>query len=262
MNVRVAALSVLVLGLHLFAMTLRAQDYDVPIANPLEARILTMWQVTPDRMRLDIGASPSLHRPDPRFDIGVDFFTLTRLRSEGNFKFPVETIDYWFGLYGTFVDTASPLDARVRVAHISTHLVDGYANDSGAFARQRPFVYSREFVEALVGWRMPFMRPYAGLTYVWAVQPRRFERIIPQAGINVRYPISSALRVAGGYDGKLVGIDGVWHAQHAAQVGIEWTTSTNVMNSLNLYRYDGRSLHGMFMDQNDHYWAVGLQMMF
>jgi hypothetical protein len=34
------------------------------------------------------------------------------------------------------------------------------------------------------------------------------------------------------------------------------------MNSINLYRYDGRSLHGMFMDQNDHYWAVGLQLMF
>ena len=262
MNVRLAVLSVLVLSLLVDVPVASAQDYDVPIANPLEARILTMWQVAPDRMRLDIGASPSLHRPDPRFDVGVDFFTLTRLRSEGNFKFPVETIDYWFGLYGTFVDTASPLDARVRVAHISTHLVDGYANDSGVFARQRPFVYSREFVEALVGWRMPFMRPYAGLTYVWAVQPRRFERIIPQAGINVRYPISSALRVAGGYDGKLVGIDGVWHAQHAAQIGIEWTTSTNVMNSVNLYRYDGRSLHGMFMDQNDHYWAIGLQMMF
>lgn len=244
------------------SLPLAAADYEIPIANPLEARILTMWQATPDRMRLDIGASPSLVRPDPRFDVGVDFFTLTRLRSEGKFKFPVETIDYWFGLYGTFVDTASPLDLRIRVAHISTHLVDGLANDSGLFQRQRPFVYSREFVETLAGWRFGAIRPYAGFTYLWAVQPRRFARIVPQLGVNVRVPLTSSVNVAAGYDGKLVGIDGVRHAQHAAQIGIEWTSPTSVTNSLNLYRYDGRSVHGMMMDQNDHYWAIGLQMVF
>ncbi|MBU3742269.1 MAG: hypothetical protein FGM24_08290 [Candidatus Kapabacteria bacterium] len=251
-----------VLAVLAAVLPLSAAEYEIPIANPLEARILTMWQVTPDRMRLDIGASPSLLRPDARFDVGVDFFTLTRLRSEGNFKFPVETIDYWFGLYGTYVDTASPLDLRIRVAHISTHLVDGMANDSGVFGRQRPFVYSREFIESLAGWRFGIIRPYAGFTYVWAVQPRRFARIIPQVGVNMRMPLTSNVNLAGGYDGKLVVIDDIRYAQHAAQIGIEWSTPTAVTNSVNLYRYDGRSLHGMMMEQDDHYWAIGLQMVF
>jgi len=237
-----------------------ARDYPVPIANPLEARILTMWQVTPNRMRLDIGASPSLMQPASTIDVGVDFFTLTRLRSEGNFKFPVETIDYWFGLYATYVDDASPLDMRIRVAHISTHLVDGLANNRGEFENQRPFVYSREFVEVLAGWKVGTLRPYAGATYLWAVQPRRFARVVPQVGVDARIPIAPDIQIAAGYDGKLVGIDGVYHPQHAAQLGIEWRTPTGVANSLNLYRYDGRSLHGMMMEQSDHYWAIGLQI--
>lgn len=239
-----------------------ARDYPIPIANPLEARILTMWQVTPNRMRLDIGASPSLWRPAPGVDLGVDFFTLTRLRSEGNFKFPVETIDYWFGIYGTYVDNTLPLDIRVRVAHISTHLVDGLADNGGVFTSQRPFVYSREFVEVLAGWTFGMLRPYAGMTYLWAVQPRRFARVVPQVGVDVRMPIGAGIQVAAGYDGKLVGIDGTYAAQHAAQVGIEWPAPSGVANSLNLYRYDGRSVHGMMMEQNDHYWAIGLQLVF
>lgn len=235
--------------------------YDVPIANPLEARILMMWQPGPKHVRLDIGAAPTLWRADPRIDVGVDFFTLTRLRTEGNLKFPVETIDYWFGVRGTFVDTASPWDARLRLAHISTHLADGYADTSGVFVNRRPFVYSREFVEALVGYRIDRVRPYAGLTYLWAVQPRRFDRIIPQAGVNVRADVAG-MTIAGGYDVKLIGIDGTYRPQHAAQLGLEWIQNGTVATSLNVYRYDGRSIHGMFADTQDHYWAVGLQMVF
>jgi hypothetical protein len=241
--------------------TVAHAGYDIHIANPLEARILTMWQPGPKHLRLDIGAAPTLWRADARIDVCVDFFTLTRLRTEGNLKFPVETIDYWFGVRGTFTDTASAWDARVRIAHVSTHLVDGYADTSGVFVNRRPFVYSREFIEALVGYRIDVLRPYAGLTYLWAVQPRRFDRVIPQAGVNMRTTVGG-IALAGGYDIKLVGIDGAYRPQHAAQLGVEWMQQGTVVSSVNLYRYDGRSVHGMFADLDDHYWAVGFQLVF
>ena len=70
-------------------------------ANVFEPRIGAMYQLSAEKLRLDIGASFDLadlklfDGVETRF--GTDFFTFTRLRSERGFKFPVETSDYFFG---------------------------------------------------------------------------------------------------------------------------------------------------------------------
>jgi hypothetical protein len=218
-------------------------------------------------LRLDIGASLDLLEPLARdtsgewLTVGADFMTYTRLRSEGNFKFPVETVDYWFGLNTKWQVPSSPLHARLRIAHISSHLVDGLA-DSTATISPKPFVYSREFAEVLIGWHLGSLRPYAGFTAMWASQPKTPERFWPQAGIDAVIDLGSAWSVRAGYDWKLIGIDGAWAPQHAAQAGLAYTPWKGRGLALNLYGYDGRSMHGMFYTSFDSYIGLGLQILY
>lgn len=239
--------------------------FRAPMANPLEARVGSMVQFGQEHLRLDIGASIDLDElahdsTTGWLRVGTDVMTYTRLRSEGNFKFPVETTDFYFGVNATWSAPQSPLHARLRLAHISSHLVDGYADTSGAFSRQRPFVYSREFAELLVGWTFSVVRPYAGMTYIWARQPRRADPLIPQVGVDLYMPLTKTLELRGGYDWKLIGIDGVYQSAQAAQLGVfaEMWNGRGILVSA--YAYDGRSMHGMFFDQRDSYLGIGFQV--
>jgi len=239
--------------------------FPTPIANPLEARIGTMVQPAKKSLRLDIGASidiGELYRDSTTgwLRLGADFMTYTRLRSDGSFKFPVETSDYYFGINGSWRAATMPLEMRLRVAHISSHLVDGYADQSGTFVTQKPFVYSREFVEVLFGWEIGVLRPYAGVTYVWSRIPNTCNPFIPQAGIDLRYSLTPSLQLRGGYDWKMSGIDGTYATAQAAQVGVfaDMWNGRGIM--LSVYGYNGRSMHGMFYNQADSYLAVGFQV--
>lgn len=229
----------------------------------MESRVGTLFMPGPKHLRLDIGY---------RFDVATislgdtalkpivvdsDFFTLTRLRSEGNFKFPVETIDYWFGVGLHWQH--SVWEMRMRLAHVSTHLVDGYANADGVFDRQKPFVYSREFVEYMVGPRLGIVRPYVGLTYVWATIPRSINRLIPQIGCDVQAPVGNG-HVVAGVDARRSGFEGVSAFSTVVQAGYRFTGLGSTSTTVSLLRYDGRSVHGMFAAQNDHYWALAVQI--
>lgn len=274
MNRRAGSLAAMTGLMALFSTVMPAQDRSgtgplpIPVANPLEARVGMMVQPSTKRQRLDIGHRVDLYTSSEAHGlrIGTEFFTLTRLQSEGNFKFPVETTDFWFGVTAAmrpFADQA--VDVRLRLAHISSHLVDGAADASGVFAERRPYVYSREFADVLVGYTLSVgagdvrLRPYLGGTWLWAVQPRIFDRVIPQAGVDVHWTMAPTWELRAGYDVKAVGIDGRMGVQAAGQVGAYWKTSTTTGLQLAVYRYDGRSIHGLYADQYDAYWAVGVQ---
>ncbi|MCU0331063.1 MAG: hypothetical protein MUC47_08835 [Candidatus Kapabacteria bacterium] len=239
--------------------------FRAPVANPFEGRVSMIVQPGPKNLRLDIGHRFYLGSTGDsaswRLEYDTEFFTLTRLRSDGNFKFPVEMIDYWFGVGATWTSAETPLHARLRIAHISSHLVDGYASASGVFDRRLPFVYSREFVEVLAGYQWGAIRPYAAVTAVWASQPAQFDRVIPQLGIDAAWSLGPLLEGIGGYDMRLIGINGVYRPSHAAQVGIRYRSTANAAaTTLSLFRFDGRSVHAMVADTYDHYWGIGLQV--
>jgi len=235
------------------------------LANPLEARIGVQYQ-SDKKLRLDIGNSLDLIDLGKELSIGTDFFVLTRLRSEGNFKFPVETSDYFFGLNVSsapkkyFSDNVTN-SFRLRVAHISSHVVDGLADTSGLLYK-RPFVYSREFAE-LIG-TMEFwqdFRIYAGLTYVWATQPRNPNRSIPQFGIEYRGPRSKS-QIFAAYDFKLTGIKDVYSGVHSWQAGYILGADFGTALMLSFYGYQGRSVHGMFYNEHDSYLGFGFQVLY
>jgi hypothetical protein len=259
-------------GLFLILLVVsNAKGYDELLFKPLtanvfEPRVGALYQFQDKKLRLDIGTSIDLfdfkHNESNQFRLGTDFFTFTRLRSEGNFKFPVETSDYFFGVNAT---TAGMIDgtkyfARLRVAHISSHMVDGLAHDS--ILSSLPFIYSREFVDLTGAVPIGDLRFYLGLTYVFSKLPKITNAFVPECGFDANYAINGRMDFVGGYDFKLTGYDNKYFGVHSAQAGILFKTSGNLGLMIDMSIYEGKSMHGMFFMDNDSYVAIGFQVIF
>lgn len=235
-----------------------ADPFPQPIANPFEGRIQVFASPDAKAMRFDIGASPALVSADSTLRIRADFFTLSKMRSESAMKFPVETIDYWFGLSWAWAPPELPTTFRLRLAHVSAHIVDGMRWPLPTETMVP--IYSREFAELLTAIRYRDVRLYGGLTYVWSSHHPEFTPWIPQVGVEYTREITEQLRLSAAYDGKLVGYRSVALPQHCLQVGVVYRHRTSVEGGLILYRYDGRSIHGMLASTQDHYWAIGVRL--
>jgi len=244
------------------------------VANHLEARIGSFYQFDDERLRLDIGHSLDLfefdlsnanknksHQLIDKIRVGADFFILSRLRSEGRLKFPVETADYFFG-----VNTSSNIkllnelfSTRLRLAHISSHLIDGYS-DSSKFWKA-PFIYSREFVDLVIAYNNKYLRPYIGCSYIFSTQPKSVSKFVPEFGFDFNHEMCSFLGVSGGYDLKVVGGENLSSVvSNSIQTGLDFILSKNIKLSLNYYYYSGYSIHGMFYDSKDKYSGFGFEI--
>lgn len=236
-------------------------------ANVFEPRIGSFYNLNDNNLRLDIGASFDLiklnENSPSEMSIGADFFTYTRLRSENNFKFPVETSDYFFGLNfsSNFNLFEQQFQSRVRLAHISSHLVDGYS-DKGVFVKL-PFVYSREFFDITIAKYFiysddNYIRPYIGTKVVFSTQPDDVSLLQGQIGfdlihlINTFTEISAGLNFANGED----------ILNTSSQIGLNFKFIKNVGLFLGYHYYNGNSMHGMFYKEKVHYSAIGFQIIY
>lgn len=257
-TVRIIVVHLVVLCLIPAGLTAGTDPFPQLIANPFEGRIQVFASPDARAMRFDIGASPAMFARDSTLRIRADFFTLSRMRSAEAMKFPVETVDYWFGLSAAWSSTQIPLAARLRLAHLSAHFVDGtrwpFTPDSMV-----P-VYSREFAELIVSSSHGPVRVYGGGTVIWSNHNPDFSRVIPQVGAEISHSLSASTTLVAAYDGKLVGYRSVMLPQHCTQIGLLYRHRTDIEGGLMIYRYDGRSIHGMFPTQQDHYWAIGVRL--
>ncbi len=243
--------------------------FEPPTAGIYEPRIGSSFQLDSKELRLDIGTSVDLKRldfdEDGKLSVGADFFTYSRLRRESNFKFPVETADYYFGANAAYVGKlgGSRIQSRLRIAHISSHLVDGYSEDSEFWFE--PFVYSREFVDFLAAITVLDgfeNRVYLGGTYIFSTAPDDFDPVVPQAGFDFEYPIWKSINIAAGYDFRLVGAAGRSIGTSALEGGILWRTSDFAGIAFNVNYYSGASMHGMFYKCRDSFTSVGFRILF
>lgn len=245
-----------------------------PVAATFEPRIGANYEMAPEKLRLDIGASVDLCKlytnQDIQIRLGADFFTYTRLRSAGRFKFPVETSDYFFGINASMMHDMGDghhLGARLRLSHISSHMVDGYTDPDWQFRRD-PFVYSREFVDLLAAWEMrghsAKYRIYAGASAIFSTIPDDVAKFVPQIGVDAEQWLMRFLSVRAGIDYRMMDTDALDPAlnQLAAQLGIMLYTSKDTGILLNYNFYNGKSMHGMFFRERDFYHAVGFQLIF
>lgn len=221
-----------------------------------------------EKVRIDIGTSHDIiywKAETESFSFGADFFTYTRARSENNFKFPVETVDYLFGLNGSYKNKSEKNEwgARLRFSHISAHLVDGYYDsESGSWLDgSEPFVYSREFFELIGYYKIYDIRIYGGVTYNIHIVPDEIKKGMFQVGFDYyATQIGTSLFTPFvAYDFKLTGID-EYSGNNIIAMGIKFGHPESRGFSILASYFSGKSVHGEFYDINESYFTLGINL--
>lgn len=246
------------------------------LADPLEPRIAVMPWLDDEYLQLDIGTSADLFRDENGgLAFGIDFATYSLLGRENSFKFPVDTIDYLFGVNFTWEkklehDTLpfEKLSARLRISHISAHFEDGhYDDEAGQWINEEespfgiPFTYSREFVNLVFALSSEDYRFYLGYQYLFHTIPGSISRHSFQAGAELMTPgntyLAADFRLLPEWDNELNrtdGLHGTWSLQagwRLAALGLE-----NIRIACNYYT--GLSRHGMYFYDTESFSSVGL----
>jgi len=238
-------------------------------ANFLEPRNGFMVALDENQLRLDIGTSRDVVQiitSTENISFGADFFTYTRLRSDDSFKFPVETVDYLFGINAGYKkkDNSKEMGVRFRFSHISAHLVDGrYDGKLGDWIEGRePFTFSKEFFELFPYYRINGLRIYVGLTYIISITPKIINNGIFQAGFDYYILILSNDFVTPfvAYDFKLNGIADIYSGNNIIKVGVKLGKPFERGFSILFSYISGKSVQGEFFDLHEKYLSIGFNL--
>jgi hypothetical protein len=239
-----------------------------------EARTGMFKDLNDDYLRLDIGTSGDIIGYKDSLNIysaGVDFFTFSNLRSESNLKFPVDAIDYFFGInfnYKRKIKDNLYVSSRLRISHISSHLQDGhkYTRTDTIFT---PVIYSREFVNGAV--MMDYyvkkynFRYMAGIEYLFKSIPDGFGALSGQFGAEFRYNVTDWLTWYISDEVRVVKADTISEAygfNNNLETGVKFGfTNTTGLNVFFTY-YDGQDYKGQYYYRMTNYKALGFTVDF
>ncbi len=245
------------------------------LAPATEARVGAVSLRGEGRLRLDIGNSidivtfPISGRPGEAMSAGAEFFTWSSLRQTANFHFPVDAVDYLFGLtlnYMRPLDSTLSVSSRFRLSHISAHLVDGsYDKFEGGWRDgAAPRVYSREFAEltAAIDYR-DCLRVYAGAQYVYHIDPSELLPWMARIGAEAspRIPGIAYLRPYAAYEACLSGGYAAV-GNHSLQAGVKLGKWRGEGVNVFIAWYNGLSQHGEYHDRRWSYWGPGFTVDF
>ena len=237
-------------------------------ANMLEPKAGFSFMAGESRLRLDISTSQDFYlkeKDNTFFSFGGDLYTYTRLRSESEFHFPVEAIDYLFGFNAGYkiLNQSDEYGLRLRLSHISAHFVDGkfdskIQNWSGG---DHPRVYSREFIELFPYYRYNGLRTYIGLTYLFHVTPKNIGKDIYQLGFDYYMNwVNTGIFVPYiAYDFKLNKID-VYAGNNVITAGLKFGKTFGKGISIAYSYFSGRSIQGEYYDRLENYSAIGINL--
>lgn len=248
---------------ELFPSNLNIQPFT---ANFLEPKAGFLFALDENNIRLDISTSRDIikwYNDQESFSLGIDLFTFTRLRSAYDFKFPVETIDYLFGLnagYKKQLTNGNEFGLRFRLSHISAHLVDGQYDSQNQQWREgiEPFVFSKEFIELFPYYRLNTFRIYTGLTYIFHIIPEELKTFNVQVGFDYFATQfgNDFLTPFLAYDFKLAG-DTKYVGNNIISAGIKFGKWNQRGISLYYTYISGKSIHGEYYDVYEKYSSIG-----
>jgi hypothetical protein len=250
---------------ELFPDNLNIQPF---AANTLEPRAGFLFHLNKNELRLDAGTSvdiASLKIDSSVFSFGADMFTYTFLRGETNFHFPVDAVDYLFGVNFGFKKKAgcNEYGIRARISHISAHFVDGHydGNQQGWRDGRIPRVYSREFVELMPFYKFNNLRVYGGFTYIFHVDPISIKKDNYQLGFDYYFKniINQNITPFAGYDLKLIHND-KYTANNSVIVGMKFGKPQGKGVSVYFNYYSGKNIHGEYFDYDSEYSAIGINL--
>lgn len=262
----VAILNIFVSGqtkVNLFPGELNIQPFS---ANALEPRIGFLFQVNNNELRLDAGNSLdviNIRNNNSVLSFGADMFTYTLLRGEKDFHFPVDAVDYLFGINAGYkvYQGSSEYGIRTRLSHISAHFVDGHYDKGQWRDGQAPRVYSREFLELMPYYRINNLRFYAGYTYIYHIDPAYLGKNNYQAGFDFYFKgfLPDYITPFAAYDIKMIKIN-EYSANHSLNAGLKIGFSRGRGLSIYYSYYSGKSIHGEYFNYNKNYSAVGFNL--
>lgn len=238
-------------------------------ANILEPKLGFFFQLNKNELRLDIGNSIDIYRKsfsdNQTISFGADLFTYTLLRGEKDFHFPVDAVDYLFGINLGYkkVNRTNEYGARLRISHISAHFVDGHYDNrtQGWRDGQKPRVYSREFIELMPFYTFDNLRFYAGITYIFNVSPSDIGKDNYQFGFD--YFLGNILgknfSPFAAYDFKLENID-KYSGNNSVSLGVKFGKVNGKGLSIYFNYYSGKSIHGEYYDFNKKYSGIGINL--
>lgn len=235
-------------------------------ANFIEPRAGFAFELGGKKIRLDISRSTDITRIDyenSALSFGVDLFTFTRLRAESEFHFPVEAIDYLFGLNSGYkvIDQNTEYGLRFRLSHISAHFVDGQYDYKINFWRdgRTATVFTREFIELFPYYRYEGLRFYAGFTYLFHRKPLDIGKGIYQLGFDYYYTKFEYVYPFIAYDFKLQEIN-KFSGSNILTAGIKFGDYKSRGLSLAITYFSGKSVHGEYYDFNESYTTIGFNL--
>ncbi|MBC8042950.1 MAG: DUF1207 domain-containing protein [Rhizobacter sp.] len=261
------------------------------VADPKEPRFAVLNVLAGNQLLLDIGGTIDLVRvnfqsPSPTeaqhaAAFGADFGTFTLLRKENDFKFPVEAIDYIFGINVSYrqpvviFSEKVSVSARLRLSHISAHFVDGhYDGDNQEWRDAKPpFVFSREFfnfVVAVEGGREAIGgRIYLGYEWIFHTLPNGFGTSVLQTGAEVYsneflagavtpFAATDLRLLSLGEAGRNAGGGDATTGMFSVQAGIKTGAMRGRGLRIAVNYQSGLDIHGMYFYRRIEQWSLGL----
>lgn len=234
-------------------------------ANTLKPKLGFEFKFDKNELSLNIGNSMDIIHysinKKSKLSLGADLFTYTLLRSQSDFHFPVDAVDYLFGFNFGYVRENYGL--RLRISHISAHFVDGhYSKEENKWLDGRePIVYSREFFELIPFYKFGDVRVYAGLTYIFSIDPPDLGK--GQFQIGVEYfadgLFNNSITPYVAYDFRLLKIS-TFTGNNSLEAGVKYGYSNGRGISLFLRYYSGYSIHGEYYDVKEEFTSFGFNL--
>ncbi|HPN37861.1 MAG TPA: DUF1207 domain-containing protein [Melioribacteraceae bacterium] len=251
---------------ELFPSNLNIQPYT---ANFLEPKVGFLFQTGGNKIRLDIGNSLDvIHYKISEYQTvsgGIDFFTFTYLYGEKDFHFPVDAVDYLFGINLGFkqIREKDEFGLRFRFSHISAHFVDGHRDNINDKWKDdiNPIVYSREFIELLPYYKIQNLRLYLGMTYLYHVDPTTIGKEIYQGGFDyfMKNFINEDFTPFIAYDFKIQRIT-EYKVNSALSVGIKIGKPNSKGLSIYYHYYNGKNIHGEYYFMDEKFSSIGFNL--
>jgi hypothetical protein len=237
-------------------------------AGIFESRIGAIKFSGKDELRLDIGASPDILGYQTisgnKYSAGVDFFTFSSLRTEKNFKFPVDAIDYFFGINlngKNQINENFILSGRFRISHISAHFQDGHIYENS----EKAITFSREFSELNLQSENYFtggfiLKNQLGVKYIFHSIPDDISSFAAQYGFEMKYVISEILSLYFSDEIRVTGIRQKTYYNNNIETGLTIGGLRSRAVHLFFTYYDGRDYRGQYYDRYLNYKGIGFNI--
>jgi hypothetical protein len=248
-------------------MHLGAQSFWRPLASSfLEPnRFATIYDHEASRLILEAGYGATVLHTES-VDFGAEALIWSGLKTLTGFRFPVETADYFFGINAIIpsLNTTPFLTARIRLAHISSHRVDG-TKDSVIGGSSSKF--SREFISLEAQYHsifdeLPF-RGMLGVKYIFH-QVTRVESDV-QLIAAVEYPFvqwSSSSDHSTFFGGEIFASasTGTGPQDQNARFALTLRTLTDARHTIDLFAayHLGATIYGIEGDRTRNGFEIGM----